>query len=165
MNRSLRIVHLIEVPEVIPTLVDWYIAEWSPWYGPEGEGDAEADLSACNRRDVIPLWLVAFDDSKQMVGTTALKDDLVGSEHGAGPWLSALLVSEAYRGEGIGTALVEAIESEAGRLGFNEIFCSTDASARILERRGWQSFATSESLRGTVSVYRLDGLLNRASAH
>ena len=165
MNRNLRMVQLIEVPEAIPTLVDWYIAEWGPWYGPEGEGDAEADLNACRRRDVLPLCLVAFDDSNQMVGTAALKDDSVGSEHGAGPWLSALLVNEAYRGEGIGTALVEAIESEAGRLGFGEIFCAADASAGILERRGWQSFATSESLRGTISVYRLDGLLKNTSAY
>ena len=165
MRRDLRIIPLHDVTGVIPTLVDWFIAEWSSWYGPKGEGDAEADLAACNRRDVLPLCLVAFDDSDQMVGTAALKVESVGSEHGVGPWLAALLVGEAFRGTGIGTALVDAIENEAGRLGFDEIFCSADASAGILERRGWQSFATTESLRGTIAVYRLDGLLKRTPVH
>ena len=32
-------------------------------------------------------------------------------------WMSALLVSKNYRGKGIGTALIEAIEKEAQRLG------------------------------------------------
>ena len=47
-------------------------------------------------------------------------------------------------------------------LGFDEIFCSADASAPILERRGWEAFAATESLRGTISIYRLGGLLEQS---
>ena len=62
----------------------------------------------------------------------------------------------------LGTVLVAAIEDEARRLGFDEIFCSADASAPILERRGWEAFAATESLRGTISIYRLGGLLEQS---
>ncbi len=41
-DRTMRIVHLVEVPEVAPTLVRWFIEEWRPWYGPDGPGDAPA---------------------------------------------------------------------------------------------------------------------------
>ena len=135
-----------------------------PWYGPEGEGNAEADLAACFNRQALPICLVAFDESNQMVGTASLKDDSVGSKHGVGPWLAGLLVGGAYRGAGVGTALVAAIENEAGRSELDEKFCSADSSAGILERRGWQSFATTESLRRTISVYRKSGLTSLAAA-
>ena len=121
MRSDLQIVHLTEVPEVVPTLVDWFTAEWAPWYGPEGEGNVEADLAACLNRQALPICLVAFDKSKQMVGTASLKDDSVGSEYGVGPWLAGLLVGGAFRRAGVGSALVAAIESEAGRLELEQI--------------------------------------------
>ena len=35
--------------EVVPILSAWYQQEWPPYYGPEGPGDARADLLArCN---------------------------------------------------------------------------------------------------------------------
>lgn len=159
---DVRIAHLTDVPEAVPTLVDWFIGEWEPWYGPGGEGDARADLAACGDRNALPVCLVALADDGELLGTAALKEDSVGSEHGAGPWLAALLIGKDQRGKGIGTALVAAIENEARRLGFAEIYCSADASAQILECRGWQAFATTESLRGTITVYRLE-LMGRSA--
>ncbi len=160
--RDLRIVHLTDVPDAASTLVDWFVAEWEPWYGPGGAGDAAADLAACRGRDDLPVCLVAVDGQGDVLGTAALKDESVGSERADGPWLAALLVGEAFRGKGVGTVLVAAIEDEARRLGFDEIFCSADASAPILERRGWEAFAATESLRGTISIYRLGGLLEQS---
>ncbi len=85
-----------------------------------------------------------------------LKTVSVGSEHGAGPWLAAVLVVEEHRGKGVGTALVAAVEEEAARLGFESLYTSTDTAAGILERRGWCRVGVTESLRGQVAVYRRD---------
>ena len=156
---NMRIIHLVDMPEALPTLAEWFVSEWEPWYGPAGEGDALADLAACRSGVAIPLCLVAVDDGDQVMGTASLKSESVGSEHYLGPWLAALLVKAELPGKGVGSALVAAIENEARRLGLSEIFCSADASAGILERRGWQSVAKTESLRGPISVYRLGGLL------
>ena len=151
----MRIHHLLEVPAAAPTLAQWFVDEWYPWYGPEGPGDAEADLAACRSRDVLPICLVAMADDGSLLGTVALKTESIGSEHGVGPWLAAFLVGKPHRGKGVGTALVAALENEARSLGFASIYTSTDTAARLLERRGWQPFAASKSLRGPVTVYRL----------
>jgi len=100
----MRIVHLLEVPEVVPTLVRWFIEEWGPWYGPDGPGDAHADLAACGSRDALPICLVAFGMDGELLGTAALKCESVSSEIGAGPWLAVVLVGANHQGKGVGTA-------------------------------------------------------------
>jgi GNAT superfamily N-acetyltransferase len=153
---NLRIVHLVEAPETVPTLAQWFVEEWAPYYGPDGPGVAEDDLLACCNRDEIPIALVAVDAESNVVGTAALKSESVGSEPGQGPWLAAFLVGRKHRGKGVGTALVEAIEKEACRLGFQTIYTSTDAAEGIYRRRGWQALNQVSSLRGPITVYRQD---------
>jgi len=160
---TIRIVHLVEVPEVAPTLVRWFIEEWRPWYGPGGLGDAPGDLAACRSRDVLPICLVALNREGEVLGTAALKSESVGSEIGVGPWLAAVLVGTDHQDKGVGTALVKAIEEEAARLGFESIYTSTDTAARILERRGWQAFGTAQSIRGEVAIYRRQIAVNGPS--
>ncbi len=152
-------VHRVEKPEGASTLQKWFIDEWAPWYGPNGPGDAGGDLAACQSRDKLPICLVALSRDGDVVGTAALKTKSVGSEHGIGPWLAAVLVGKGYERRGIGTALVEAVEEEAARLGFRSIYTSTESARSIMERRGWQVFGTSQSLRGKVRIYqkRLSG--------
>ena len=89
-----------------------------------------------------------------MVGTASLKNESVGSELGVGPWLAAVLVRREHRNEGIGTALVLACEHEATRLGFSELYTSTDTAAGILRRRGWTVFGATNSLRGPIAVFQ-----------
>jgi GNAT superfamily N-acetyltransferase len=138
----------------LPSLARRFVEEWAPWYGPDGAGNAEDDLKACRSQNELPLCLVILGERGEVLGTAALKAESVGSELGAGPWLAAVLVDKDHRGKGVGTALVEAIENEACRLGFEAIYSSTDAAAGIVTRRHWQAFGSSDSLRGPVSVYR-----------
>lgn len=149
-----RIVHLVDAPEAASTLARWFVAEWEHWYGPDGPGDAASDLAASRSRDELPLCLVAVSLEGRVLGTAALKTESIGSELGVGPWLAALLVGTPFRGKGIGTALVAAVEREARRLGFGALYTSTDSADGLLLRRGWQAFGTTRSLRGRVTVYR-----------
>lgn len=153
-REEIRIFHLSAVPEFASALEEWFIDAWSPWYGPDGSGDAKADLAACRDPQRLPICLVATDFNDRLLGTASLKSHSVGSELGVGPWLAAVLVDGARRRQGIGTALVEAIEKEATRLGFASIYTSTDTAIGILERRGWQDFSATTSLRGPLTVYR-----------
>ena len=150
----MRIVHLVDAPEALPALVQWFIEEWAPWYGPGGDGDAEADLAACDSRDALPICLVALDGEGGVLGTASLRAESVGAELAPGPWLAAILVGKAHQGRAIGTALAAAIEDEARRLGFAAIYTSTDAAEGIMQRRGWQRIGTTMSLRGDVAVFR-----------
>lgn len=89
---SLRICLLADASFAIPVLSRWFVEEWTPWYGPGGNGDATADLQGCCHRDRLPLAVVALDDSDRVLGTAALKNESLGSELGYGPWLAAVLV-------------------------------------------------------------------------
>lgn len=153
-NGDIRFRHLCEVPEAASTLEQWFIAEWEPWYGPDGAGDAASDLAACRSRNDLPICLVALNAENEVVGTASLKHESAGSEHGVGPWLAAVLVGKTHEGQGIGTELVAAIEGEAARLGFETIYTSTESAKGIMQRRGWQPFATTETLRGNATVFR-----------
>lgn len=146
--------HLLELPGAPAILERWFIEAWGPWYGPGGAGDAKADLAACRSRDAIPICLLALDGDGELLATATLKADSVGGEPGMGPWLAAVLVAEPYQGKGIGTALVKAIEAEAVRMDYSQIYSSTDSAGRILERCGWQACGTTETLRGTATIYR-----------
>ena len=137
-----------------PVLARWFVEEWTPWYGPDGPGDATSDLAACTGRDALPICLVALSMAGDVLGTVALKPESVGSEYGVGPWLVALLVGKDHRGQGVGTALVDAIEAEAHRLGFASIYTSTDTAESLMERRSWHAVGKTESLRGPIKVYR-----------
>ena len=151
---GMRVVHLIDVPDAAPVLSRWFVEAWGPWYGPNGPGDADRDLADCSSHNAIPICLVAVSPDGEVLGTATLKAESVGSELGGGPWLAAMLVSQEHQGKGVGTALVEAIETEARRLGYDSIYTSTDTAKSIMERRGWQAVGSTESLRGAITVYR-----------
>ncbi|MBT5413254.1 MAG: GNAT family N-acetyltransferase [Rhodospirillaceae bacterium] len=136
-----------------------YEAEWFPYYGPEGPGDAAADMATYRSDDGLPRCLVALDAASHFLGTAALKSDSLGAEIAPGPWLAALLVAPERRGQGVGRALVAAVEAEARRLGYSALYASTDSARSILIRRGWARIGETGSLRGPIEVFRigLDG--------
>ncbi len=152
---DVRIAALADVREALPMLAGWFVKEWEPYYGPDGPGDAVDELTACLNRNAVPFALVALDAEGCVLGTAALKADSLGSARAPGPWLAAFLVGAEYRRKGVGTALVAAIEDRARRLGFPEIFTSTDVADVMLQRRGWLAFDTVDSLRGAATLYRL----------
>ncbi|MEZ4224760.1 MAG: GNAT family N-acetyltransferase [Polyangiaceae bacterium] len=149
---TLHVEYLLTCPELLPTLAQWFRAEWEPYYGKSGPGDAEEDLSASMRRDELPLCLVALEGDA-LLGTISLGASSI-SHPQCTPWGRALLVAPFARGRGVGSALVAAVEVEARRLGYAELFMSTDSANRIVERRGWKAIDTAPSLRGPVTVYR-----------
>ncbi|MDP6805969.1 MAG: GNAT family N-acetyltransferase [Rhodospirillales bacterium] len=156
MSGGVRIVHLADTPGASATLARWFEDEWAPWYGPEGPGDAARDLALCRHRDELPICLVALGAGDQVMGTVALKSESVGADQHPGPWLAAFLVDNEHRRRGVGTALVEAIEAEARRLGFAAVHTSVENGGTMFERRGWRAVGTAQSLRGGVVVYRRD---------
>lgn len=146
-----RVVSLCDRPDVIPELARWFEAEWAPYYGPEGPGagTAERDIRNCCNRDALPLALVALEDGDRTVGTAALKMDSLDTHPQLAPWLAALVaVSDAAE-----AALVQAIEAEARRLGFDAVYSGMDEGSAVLRRRGWSAIGRSSSLRGPIAVY------------
>jgi len=151
-----HIVHLEKVPEVIPELIEYFTNEWDPYYGAKGPGDAALDIKTCCQSDGLPIALVAVDHKRTALGTGALKMHSLGSRTGEQPWICALLVPQPFRKKGIGEAIINALEREAERMGYTEIYSTTNSANSILLKRGWQALRQVEPLHGQATVYRLE---------
>lgn len=148
--------HLIDVPEAERALAEWFIEEWEPYYGKSGAGDARADLRAAAARDRLPICLVALGPNGQVLGTIALREQSVATHTHFTPWVAAFLVGREHRGQGIGTALLAAVEREARGLGLKRLYVATDIAHRLLRRRGWHRLTVSTpTLRGEAEIYSL----------
>ena len=139
--------------EVIPTLTDWYLAEWEPYYGDDGPGNPQADLESRCNRDELPIGLVALEGD-EVLGTAALDLDVTTN---LTPSVVGLLVGPAYRRRGIATALLKAIEETARELGYGRLYVSTSALGELLQRLGWEAMGEVQFLNAEPgSVYRRD---------
>jgi hypothetical protein len=146
-----RVDFLCDRPALIPELVRWFEAEWTPNYGPDGPGvgTAECDIRKCCNRDSLLLALVALENGERLIGTAALKTDPLCTHPRLGPWLAALVAAS----DAAETALVQGIETEAARLGFDVIYTGMEEGSPVLLRRGWSVIGQSNSLRGPIAVY------------
>lgn len=148
-----RIVPLEEVSEMIPTLVQWFVDEWEPYYGATGPGDALADLEASRDNSTLPIAVVALDDDGNPIGTASLRPHSIGSHRHLGPWLAAVLVKPDLRKQGLAKELTMAIAAVAGRMGFDAIYTESQGPSSLLE--DWQALDEKTlSWRGPLTVYR-----------
>ncbi len=129
------------MPEAVPALAGLMRAVWPGWYGPGGEGDADADLRVRSRLEGVPFGVVATEDGR-VLGGAALAGTSYGVEEGEGPWLEGLLVAPEARRRGAGSALVAACEAQAWRNGAQCVFATTVAARGLLLRRGWRPLRT-----------------------
>ncbi len=144
---------LADHAEVIPTLTDWYLSEWEPYYGLNGPGDARADLESRCNRDELPIGLVAIEDD-QVSGTAALDLDVTTN---LTPSVVGLLVEPACRRRGIATALLKATEEIARQLGHRRLYVSTTVLGGLLNQLGWEAMGAVQFLNAEQgSVYMRD---------
>ena len=137
---TLAICHLFERPAERPLVADWiYQAFWThrPGYSP---AHFEALLADATDPDHIPLSLLALAENEP-VGTVNLIVNDNSKRPQLTPWLAALFVAPAFRGQGVGSALVRRLCEEAARLGYRRLYLGTDIpgfyealSARIHEQ-------------------------------
>ena len=123
--------------EWLPLLARWMVDEWPQWYGAAGPGDADADLRsfAASEAD-LPVGVIALHDETP-VGMAALKALSLPSHAHLRPWAAAGLVLPAWRGQGIGAQLLEALVARARGLGHAQIYCATATAASLLRRGQW----------------------------
>jgi GNAT superfamily N-acetyltransferase len=149
---KLRIEYLSNHPEVLPVLKQWFETEWASYYGLGGRGDAQRDLAAYANGTRLPVGVVAFLDN-EICGVAALKSESISTHSHLSPWAAAAMVNPAHRGRGIGTELIRALEEEAKRQGYCDIYCGTSTATHLLERRGWRLMEQVEYDGANLSIY------------
>jgi len=127
--------------DLLPVLQRWFEAEWPGYYGPGGRGDAMADLASYANEGSLPLGLVALRGGEPC-GFVALKADPFPAYAHRMPWVGAAIVRPELRRQGIGRALLLAVEPEARALGITRLHCATASAASLLGRCGWRLLDT-----------------------
>ena len=139
----MKIVPLVERPELVDQVAAWGFAEW----GHLNPGQTLQSRTAWIRErmniDRVPIVLIALDDAGIMVGTASLLfDDLEGDPRN--PWLASVFVPAGQRGKGIASALVTAIEDAAHRLGYPTLYLFTTSAAPLYAGLGWRALECRE---------------------
>jgi GNAT superfamily N-acetyltransferase len=131
-----KIAFLADQPDAIPTLAKWFCAQWPDYYARQTPANIELGFVEESRRQRLPVRLVAFADG-ELAGTIVLRDRAVSSLPESHPGLGGLFVPAEQRRRGVGTALVRAGMSAAGRQGYEVVDAATAVAGGILERLGW----------------------------
>jgi len=139
--------------DTIPTLAKWFRAQWPDYYANWSQAEMEQDFLEDVSRNSLPSRLVAFE-SNELAGTIILRAQGTEPLSEYQPELGGLYVVESHRGHGIATELVRAGMQLAHAQGYEIVFASTVAAARILERLGWEFVKTVIQQDGQVALYR-----------
>jgi predicted N-acetyltransferase YhbS len=139
----LKIVPLVERPELVDHVAAWGFAEWGHLNPGQTLQSRTARIRGTINADRVPIVLVALDDVGLLVGTASLLfDDLEGDPRN--PWLASVFVPAEQRGKGIASALVAAVEDAARRLGYPILYLFTTSAARLYGRLGWRALERRE---------------------
>jgi GNAT superfamily N-acetyltransferase len=131
-----QITYLADHPEYIDTLAPWLHAQWG-WFTPGSTLETRrAGLDKQLNREELPIALVAHQQGKPL-GTACLRVNDMDTRPDLTPWLASVYVAAEARTRGIGTLLIEAVEREAQRLGFERLHLITFDAADYYARRGW----------------------------
>ncbi len=89
-------------------------------------------------------WAVlgALREGHLVGGAMLVPRELMERDYERAPWLAAIYVVEAARGQGIGRLLVQAVEAAARDRGFATVSLYTIDKAPFYARCGWRSVET-----------------------
>ena len=134
-----QISHLIDHPEHIPQLAQWFVQQWGSILPNETLETRTDKLKRHMNRDELPIAWIAHANG-QLLGTAALRvHDLDGRED-LTPWLAGVLVGPGFRGRGIGAALCATVEIAARSRGTEKLYLFTHDKQAWYSRVGWTVF-------------------------
>jgi GNAT superfamily N-acetyltransferase len=132
----LIISYLADHEDLIPEVAQLHFNEWGHFRPGDTVEARAARLKLCCGKGRIPSVLVGFLGS-ELCGAAMLVESDMESRPDLGPWLAGVVVKPEHRGKSLGTALVQAIVSEAQALGIPQLYLYTDASQSLYARLGW----------------------------
>ena len=148
----MKVRHLAEHPDVIPTLAVWVYAQWGHWMSPD---TTPATLCRAFERGTVPGQIpetfVAMEDGVP-VGTSSLVAHDMAARMDLSPWLAAVYVAPEFRNRGVGSALVRAVMDEALALGVEELYLFTPDKMSFYSRLGWKVLEHREHHGTDVTV-------------
>ena len=135
-DEGLRIEHLADHVDAIPTLASWILEEWGYSFA---DGTFEELISEFERRTIphtIPETFVALEGDR-CVGTASIVARDMSIRPELSPWLAAVYVVPECRSKGIGTKLARSAMLEAETLGLDKLYLFTPDRRDFYGSLGW----------------------------
>lgn len=152
---DVRVDSLADHLDLIPVIGRWHLDEFGRW-GPGSSLETwTARLAKGTRRDGIPTTFVAFVDDEP-VGSALLLEHNMTTHDDLSPWLAGVYVIPAYRGQGIGEALVRHSEMQAGQIGCPRLYLYTPSVEGFYERLGWSTIRREIYIGEAVAIMAKD---------
>jgi predicted N-acetyltransferase YhbS len=112
-NTNIELSFLADRQDAIPLIAHWYFDQWGHLIPGETLERSLARLQKFLNRDKMPFILVAIRDG-EIAGSVQLKfremaDRYPDKEH----WLGGVFVASGFRGQGLGSSLVQEIVRRA----------------------------------------------------
>ncbi|HEV8452779.1 MAG TPA: GNAT family N-acetyltransferase [Gaiellales bacterium] len=144
MGPTIAIDTLAEHPDLVSEVVEIAWREWGAslpgheharWLR-EAERDSRLHLPTS-------AAFVALDRDRA-VGVVQLHEFEIDALRDRSPWVCGMVVRPNYRGAGIGSRLLAALERFAAGHGVAQLWVFTESAAGFYERCGWRRYGESE---------------------
>jgi GNAT superfamily N-acetyltransferase len=116
---------------------------WREWGQPQGPEDLNGWIAVTTQeagRDHLPVTWVAIDESGRALGSVALDDFDIDERRDRSPWVVGVIVDAHHRGLGIGSQLMQTLESWAHQHGIAQAWVATGGRAvDFYQKCGWQT--------------------------
>lgn len=121
--------------------------QWAEHFGAGGMKKAglREMLAARSVTDRLPITLVALEGNI-LAGTGSIKLFEPDTKPGLTPWLAGMYVKDSFRGVGVGSMLVRALEAKAAEFGVDTLYLSVGGAPGFYERLGWTELERMRSL-------------------
>jgi predicted N-acetyltransferase YhbS len=132
-----HVISLREQPRHLATAAAWIHRQW--WSETDTPVEAIAQWLATHLGDGgFPVTLIAVSEG-EIAGSVSLHESEAEDRPDYKPYLGALFVRPESRAQGLGVALVRAVETQAARLGHSVLYLNAgDATAPFYQGLGWQ---------------------------
>ncbi len=147
----MEIKYLKDYKEWIPTIAKWFYDEWGHMYPELDVHKIILRLHTRTNVNKIPLALVALEN-RAVIGTASLKKFDMDTRMQYSPWLASVYVSEEWRGKGIGTSLVRAMEDKAKEIGIKILYLYTPDAQDFYAKLGWRELESTEYRGQDVTI-------------
>ncbi len=146
-----KIFSIRDNPDWLEIAVDYFSSKW----GFDRQIYYDSISDSISTQSPYPRWYLMKKD-EDVIGSFGLIENDFMVRKDLKPWLCALYVEEHFRGNSLGTLLLERGRIEAGKLGFSKLYLCTD-HVGYYEKYGWKYLGDEESeLGGNTRVYVID---------
>lgn len=155
---GVRIEHLADHVDAIPTLASWILEEWGHSFA---DATFQELVSELERRAVprrIPETFLALEGDR-LVGTASIVAQDLPIRPELSPWLAAVYVVPECRNRGIGTMLARRAMLEAETLGLDKLYLFTPDRRDFYGGLGWhvREHTAYRGVRVFIMQYQVRG--------